>query len=75
MSAKDCIIYRRHMVCKLQRYMESRAEGHALNQRHAGEMKALADGYDPYMLDVANLASLSWDYVSRIKNCALLDSS
>ncbi len=29
-------------------------------------MNGMAQGYDPHMLDAANLAKLSWDNVSRM---------
>ncbi len=47
------------MVRELVRDVESRAERRALNQGRTGVMNGLAEGYDPHMLDVANLAKLS----------------
>ncbi len=44
---------------RVVRDVESRAERRALNQGRTGVMNGLAEGYDPHMLDVANLAKLS----------------
>lgn len=54
-------IYRRHMIRELVRDIESRAERRALSQGRADGMNGLTEGYDPHILDVANLAKLSWE--------------
>ncbi len=45
---------------------ESRAERRAFDQGRTYGMNGMAEGYDPHMLDAANLAKLSWDNVSRM---------
>ncbi len=47
---------RRFLVRKLVQNIESRAERRELNQGRTYGLKGLAEGYDPHMLDAANLA-------------------
>ncbi len=49
------------MIRELVRDIESRAERRALSQGRADGMNGLTEGYDPHILDVANLAKLSWE--------------
>ncbi len=58
--------YRRFLVQELVRYIESRAERRAFYEGRKYGMNGMAQGYDPHMLDAANLAKLSWDNVSRM---------
>ncbi len=51
---------------ELVRDIESRAERRAFYQGHTFGMNGMAQGYDPHMLDAANLEKLSWDNVSRM---------
>ncbi len=46
--------------------LESRAERRELNRGRTYGLNGLAEGYDPHMLDAANLGKLSWDNVSRM---------
>ncbi len=48
------------------RDIESRAERRAFYQERTYGINGMAQGYDPHMLDAANLAKLSWDNVSRM---------
>ncbi len=48
------------------RDIESRAERRAFYQGRSYGMNGMAQGYDPNMLDAANLAKLSWDNVFRM---------
>ncbi len=50
----------------LERDIESRAERRAFYQGPTYGMNGMAQGYDPHMLDAANLAKQSWDNVSRM---------
>ncbi len=58
--------YRRFLVHQLVQDLESRAERRELNRGRTYGLNGLAKGYDPHMLDAANLAKLSWDSVSRM---------
>ncbi len=51
---------------ELVRDIESRAERRAFYEGPTYGMNGMAQGYDPHMLDAANLAKLSWDKVSRM---------
>ncbi len=49
--------YRRFLVQELVRYIESHAERRAFYQGRTYGMNGMAQGYDPHMLDAANLAA------------------
>ncbi len=51
---------------ELEGDIESRAERRAFYQGRTYRMNSMAQGYDPHMLEAANLAKLSWDNVSRM---------
>ncbi len=46
-------------------YTVPRGAARILSRTHV-RMNGMAQGYDPHMLDAANLAKLSWDNVSRM---------
>ncbi len=54
------------LVQGFARDIESRAKRSAFYQGRAYGMIGMAQGYDPHMLDAANLAKLSWDKLSRM---------
>ncbi len=58
--------YRLFLMQELVRDIESRAKRRAFYQGRTYGMNGIAQGYDPHMLDAANLAKLSWDNVSRM---------
>ncbi len=51
---------------RLVRDIESRAERRSFYQGRTYGMNGMAQGYDPHMLDAANLAKLSWHNVFRM---------
>ncbi len=53
--------YRRFLEQEFARDIESRAERCAFYQGRTYGMNGMAQGYDPHMLDAANLAKLSWE--------------
>ncbi len=58
--------YRRFLVQESVRDIESRAERGAFYQGRTYGMNGMAQGYDPHMVDAANVAKLSWDNVPRM---------
>ncbi len=67
--------YRRFLVQELVPDIEPRTERRAFYQGRSYGMKGIAQGYDPRMLNAANLAKLSWDNVCRmtIARCWILE--
>ena len=58
--------YRQHMLCRIVADLEDRMQRREKSSNKPAGTKGMAKGYDPHMLNVAELVMQSWKFVSQI---------